>query len=191
MNRKVISSIWTAVSCGLLILFFLLVSINLKTEKEKYITLGLQTVSEETEGGIVSQVGGTEDIYSATGDVPIPSRRVERRLSPLEKPPYRGGGVESGKKKGYELSGELSRRKLIKFQKPEYPEKENENTVVKLRISANPDGTIKSVEVIKTGGLAFDRASIEAVQQWRFQALPPEVEKTVQTGIVTVYFELK
>jgi len=32
---------------------------------------------------------------------------------------------------------------------------------------------------------------MEAVREWRFQPLAPNVKQSIQTGIVTIYFEIK
>jgi TonB family protein len=158
---------------------------------EEFVTLGFETIESIEEKGALAEIGGTEDIFSSTGDISLKTGKIKRSLSPLEKPPYEGGEIESGEKEGYKLAGELSKRKLIHFKKPLYPEEESENTEVKLEIQANPDGTIKSVNVVKTGGISFDNYAIEAVREWRFQPLAPDVKQTIQTGVVTIYFEVK
>lgn len=163
----------------------------MKYSGEEFVTLGFETIENIEEKGALSKIGGTEDIFSSLGDVDLQSGKTKRSLSPIEKPPYEGGEIESGEREGYRLAGELSKRKLIHFKKPEYPEEESENTQVKLEIGANPDGTIKTVSVLKTGGLSFDNSAIEAVREWRFQPLAPDAKQTVQTGIVTIYFEVK
>lgn len=172
-------------------MIFSLVSVNLKYPTEEFVTLGFQTIEDIEEIGALAKIGGTEDIFSSAGDVPVSTGRTKKSLSPLEKPPYEGGETEQGEKEGYRLAGELSKRKIIHFKKPEYPENENENTQVKLEIEANPNGTIKSISIVKTGGLSFDNSAMEAVREWRFQPLAPGVKQSIQSGIVTIYFEIK
>ena len=191
MNKKFIPLVYTAIIYAILILLFSLVSVNLKYTAEEFITLGFQTIEEIEETGALARIGGTEDIFSSAGDIPVSTGITKKSLSPLEKPPYEGGETESGEKEGYRLAGELSKRRIIHFKKPEYPEKESENTQVNLEIEANPDGTIKTVRIVKTGGLSFDNSAMEAVREWRFQPLAPSVKQITQTGIVTIYFEIK
>jgi TonB family protein len=191
LNIKIIPLVSTTIIYLALIVFLSLVSVNLKYPGEEFVTLGFQTIEDIDEKGALAKIGGTEDVFSHSGDVPITTGRTKKSLSPLEKPPYEGGEPEKGEREGYRLAGELSKRKIIHFKKPEYPESESENTQVKLEIKANPDGTIKSVMVVKTGGLTFDNNAIEAVREWRFQPLAPNAKQTIQTGIVTVYFEIK
>lgn len=191
MNRKITSLISTTIIYFFLILIFSLVSVNLRYPTEEFVTLGFQTIEDIEQMGALAEIGGTEDIFSYSGEVPVSTGKTKKSLSPLEKPPYEGGEIEQGEREGYRLAGELSKRKIIHFRKPEYPQNENENTQVNLEIQANPDGTIKSVRVVKTGGLSFDNSAIEAVREWRFQPLAPNVKQTIQTGIVTIYFEIK
>jgi TonB family protein len=191
VNKNILSLISTTLIYIVLILIFLLVSVNLKYPAEEFVTLGFQTIEDIEEMGALAKIGGTEDIFSPSGDVPVTTGKTKKSLSPLEKPPYEGGETESGEREGYRLAGELSKRKIIHFKKPFYPENENENTQVKLEIEANPDGTVKTVRVVKTGGISFDNSAMEAVREWRFQPLAPNVKQTIQSGIVTIYFELK
>jgi len=191
VNKKIVSLVYTIIIYAVLIIFFSLVSVNLKYPGEEFVTLGFQTIEDIKEMGALAKIGGTEDIFSLEGDIPVSTGRTKKSLSPLEKPPYEGGETESGEREGYRLAGELSKRKIIHFKKPEYPENESENTQVNLEIEANPDGTIKTVRIVKTGGLSFDNSAMEAVREWRFQPLAPNVKQSTQTGIVTIYFEIK
>ena len=191
MNIKLISLISTAIIYIALILFFLLVSVNLKSPGDEFVTLGFQVIDNVEEKGNMPEIGGTEDIFSSAGDIAINTEKTKRSLSPLEKPPYEGGEIERGKKEGYKLVGELAKRKIIHFKKPEYPENESENTEVNLEIEVNPDGTVKTIRVVKTGGISFDNKAMEAVREWRFQPLAPNAKQSVQTGIVTIYFVIK
>lgn len=191
MKIKITSLLSTTIIYLVLILIFSLVSVNLKYPEEEFVTLGFQTIENIEEKGALAKIGGTEDIFSSAGDIPLYTGKTKRSLSPLEKPPYEGGETEQGEREGYRLAGELSKRKIIHFKKPEYPENESENTQVNLEIEANPDGTIKTVRVVKTGGFSFDNSAVEAVREWRFQPLAPNVKQSIQTGIVTIYFEIK
>jgi TonB family protein len=191
VNKKITSLVSTTIIYLILILILSLVSVNLKYPEEELITLGFQTIEDIEDKGALAKIGGTEDIFSHRGDIPVITERTKKSLSPLEKPPYEGGEVEPGMREGYRLAGELSKRKIIHFKKPEYPENENENTETKLEIAANPDGTIKTLSIVKTGGLSFDNSAMEAVREWRFQPLAFNVKQSIQTGIVTIYFEIK
>ncbi len=193
MNRKTISLIWTIIIYGGLIGLFLWISVDIKAKKDEFVMVGFQKVENRVTKGLLTSSGGSEGVFSPFGDVPIQLEKTKKSLNPLEKPSYKGGellrrGEGNGK---FKLIGELSKRELIHFEKPKYPTGANANTEVKLQISANPDGTIKTIDILKTGGLLFDQSAIQAVREWRFQPLPPFAEQKVQSGIVTIYFEIK
>jgi TonB family protein len=191
VNTRLISLLSTTVIYLALILFFLLVSVNLKSPEEEFVTLGFQVIEDIEEKGVMPEIGGTEDVFSSVGDIAISTGKTKKSLSPLEKPPYEGGEIKQGEREGYKLVGELAKRKIIHFKKPEYPEDESENTEVNLEIEVNPDGTVKTIKVVKTGGIFFDNNAMEAVREWRFQPLAPKAKQSIQTGIATIYFEIK
>lgn len=193
MNRQSLSLLWTISIYSCLILIFLLISVDMTSKKDEFVTLGFQRMETMERERTVSMAGGTEDVFSQVGDVPIQIKKTKKDLSPLEKPPYMGSKLEkdASGKKGFTVAGEISTRKLLNFVKPEYPKGLNENTVVKLRISVNPDGSVATIEVVKTGGIQFDQSAIQAVREWRFQRLPSKVEQLAQSGIVTIYFQIR
>jgi len=193
VNRKILSLIWTLIIYSLLIGIFSWVIIDIRAKEDEYLTLGFHTVENKLTEGIISEEGGTEDVFSPLGDVPVEIKKTKKKLSPLDKPPYKGGKLYNAGEgeKRFTLSGELSKRRLVHFLKPEYPEGISENTIVKLHISAKPDGTIASIDIVKTGGLEFDQNAIQAVREWCFQPLPPNVKQVVQSGIVTIYFQIR
>ncbi len=193
MNRKTLSLLWTIIIYSLFIGICFRIVVEVKAKGDEFVTLGFEKVEGKVEAGAVSRGGGTEEVFSSLGDVPVEIKKTKKSLSPLDKPPYKGGRLYNAKEgeKKFTLSGELSKRKLLHFLRPEYPVGVSENTIVKLRIRAKPDGTIATIEIVKTGGLAFDRNAIQAVREWRFQPLSPNVEQEIQSGIVTIYFQLR
>lgn len=193
MNRKILSLIWTGIIYSSLIGIFAWIIIDIRAKEDEFVTLGFQTIEQNLVDGLIPKEGGTEDVFSPVGDIPVEIKKTKKSLSPLDKPPYKGGKLyEAGEgEKKFTLSGELSKRRLVHFVKPEYPQGVSENTVVKLRISAKPDGGVATIEIVKTGGLKFDQNAVQAIREWRFQPLPPNIEQVVQTGIVTIYFQVR
>ncbi|MEO0293254.1 MAG: energy transducer TonB [candidate division WOR-3 bacterium] len=191
MKTKLTSLTLTILTYSTLILLLSVITFKLKPLGGEILTLGFET-EEIEEREVNREVGGAEDVFSSIGDLPIIENKPKKGLSPLLKPPYKEGEIEEkGKSSGYRISGELSKRKLIHFENPKYPKDENENTEVKLEIEVTPEGKIKSIKVIKTGGLSFDKSAIEAVQEWEFQPLSPTLPQENQKGIVTIYFEIR
>ena len=121
MKIKPIPLISTITIYCFLILLSFLISFNLKPREEEFVTLGFEIIEDTEETGIPEEIGGTDDIFSLVGDIPIQTERIKKDLNPLQKPSYEGTETENGQKKGYKLAGALSKRKIIHFRKPEYP----------------------------------------------------------------------
>jgi TonB family protein len=99
-----------------------------------------------------------------------------------------GGGGQAaagGAAAGAAASGPVrlgSNLGLIKKVNPVYPpsmEMSKAQGTVILDAVIHRDGTVGDVTVLKSSGAAFERAAIDAVQQWRYTPLPYE-------GVVTV-----
>jgi len=72
---------------------------------------------------------------------------------------------------------------------PEYAEKVNAR--IRVRITVDPDGrVVRRVPLIKDNP-ELESAVMEALQRWRFNALPPGAPQENQTGTVTFTFRLE
>ena len=93
---------------------------------------------------------------------------------------------------GAQLVGPVADRPLISYQVPRYPEWAKRDGVegsVTLYFFVLPDGRIKENIVIeRTSGFSdFDTGAVEALRQWKFQALPGSRE---QWGRITFNYRL-
>ncbi len=132
---------------------------------------------------------GEGEIPESKGDYALPLPPVKKEKGKIKRPlPPLPGMKGEGKKKGYEITGPLAKRRLIRLVLPEYPEREMGRSVVRIRIVVDKNGIVKKLELVKTGGAAFDRAAMEAIREWRFE--PSREEKDVE-GVVTIFFEVR
>jgi len=190
LGRKLKSFIITLfIYLGILIIF-LFIKIHLATVVER--TISITLMEDKGRGhkweksGNVIEAGGIGE-----GSVPLPYPSGKPTLPFPKKPVPPVSSIEKGNgKKPYSITGELSKRRLIKFVKPVYPEGKLEQTMVSLSIVVDKDGNVKRINVVKTGGNAFDKNAIRAIQDWKFQPLPSN-ETRDETGIVNIYFLLK
>lgn len=95
---------------------------------------------------------------------------------------------------GSGLTGELSGRTILDNPQPTYPrsylDDGLEGTVV-VRIRVAPDGHVESAEVVHSSTRhQFDLSARKAALNYRFVPLPPDVVQAVQTGEITVKFEI-
>lgn len=93
------------------------------------------------------------------------------------------------------VSGEVADRPVTRRVLPAYPDwatREGIEASVTLHFEVMPDGSIKrGVRVDKTAGFAdFDRSAVEALQRWRFAALPSGASDE-QWGTITFHFRLR
>ena len=72
---------------------------------------------------------------------------------------------------------------------PQYAEKVNAR--IRVRITVNPDGRIVRRVPLLKGNPELEAAVMDALQQWRFNALPPGAPQENQTGTITFTFRLE
>ena len=72
---------------------------------------------------------------------------------------------------------------------PTYAEKVNAD--IKVQITVDPSGRITRIFPLLKGNPSLERAVREALQRWRFNALPPNVPQESQTGSITFRFRLE
>ncbi len=95
------------------------------------------------------------------------------------------------KGKPYLIEGDISKRRLIYQVLPEYPGGYNIETDVRVEVFVAPSGKVTKTYLLKKGGDVFDRATLDAIREWRFEKLPPRLPQEVQKGIVTFMYRLR
>ncbi len=122
-----------------------------------------EAASEEASGG-----GATE------GDAGAPSGDDSEGAEEEEAAPFNIEGLNRDR-----LSGPL----------PRYAEQVN--ATIKVRITVGPQGRVVRRLPLMKANPALERAVMEALADWRFNALPPNAPQENQTGIVTFHFRLE
>ena len=190
MNRSLKSFIITLFIYIVIVVISIMIKIHLTSIPERIITISLmegRSLQKEKNMGTKNEA----NLGIGKGDIPLPYPEGKPALPSPTKPvpPVSPTNIGSAKKP-YSITGELAKRKLIKFVKPAYPKGNQEQTMVSLKIVVDKDGYITRINVIKTGGDAFDKNAVNAVREWRFQSLPPNETKN-EEGVVNIYFILK
>jgi protein TonB len=72
---------------------------------------------------------------------------------------------------------------------PRYAEKVNAR--IRVQITVNPEGRIVRRIPLRKGNPQLEAAVMDALQQWRFNALPPAAPQQNQTGTITFTFRLE
>jgi protein TonB len=94
------------------------------------------------------------------------------------------------------IEGELSSRTIKNQVNPIYPDwakKQGVEATVKFQITVLPNGLLKEdeIQLEQTSGYReLDRVVFDALIQWEFAPLPPDILQVNQSGIVTFTFSL-
>jgi protein TonB len=90
----------------------------------------------------------------------------------------------------------LAARSIKRQVVPEYPgwaKKQGVEAVVRFRLTVLPNGLLKEddLQLEQTSGYReLDRAVYDALIQWEFEPLRPEIPQVEQSGIITFAFSL-
>ncbi len=98
-----------------------------------------------------------------------------------------GEGAEEEEAAPFNIEG-LNRDRLS-GPLPRYTEQVN--AVIKVRITVDPQGRVVRRLPLMKGNPSLERAVMEALTNWRFNALPANAPQENQTGIVTFRFRLE
>jgi len=101
-----------------------------------------------------------------------------------------GGGI--GKGQGYSIDwGGTGSRRLLSGRLPRYPEGTDKQMLVTLQFSVLPDGSVDAIIPTRKTDELLEGAAIAALQTWRFDPLPIQVDQKSQSGKVTFNFKLE
>ncbi len=144
--------------------------------------------------GIGGGVGKPIDLGSAP-TVRAPTPQVARQAST-------GGSqtqVPTGQtpsRASFTVAGPLKGRQIVAKALPEYPEwaraRGLTDVQIAMRLEVTPDGSVRSTIILErsSGYPQWDQSCMNALAQWRFAALPADVQQEVQWGIITFIFRL-
>jgi TonB family protein len=96
-----------------------------------------------------------------------------------------------------QIEGQLAGRTLVRQVKPIYPDwakKQGIEATVRFQVTVLPNGLLKEgdIDLEQTSGYRdLDSAVYDALIQWEFTALAPDITRADQSGIVTFSFSLK
>ena len=94
------------------------------------------------------------------------------------------------------IEGELAARAIKRQVNPIYPDwakKQGVEATVKFRVTVIPSGLLRDdLEMVQTSGYReLDRDVYDALIQWEFETLAPQLPQVDQSGVITFSFSLK
>lgn len=100
-----------------------------------------------------------------------------------------GTGADQGLP--YTIEGDAAQRRIISQVLPTYPPGLQREAVVRIRFWVLPDGRIGQMIPVKKGDPQLETLTMQAIRQWRFNALSSgDDQKNVQ-GIITFAYKLR
>ncbi|MEM6335276.1 MAG: TonB family protein [Bacteroidota bacterium] len=98
-----------------------------------------------------------------------------------------GRGDDEEKAAPYVLEG--IDRTPVRTRLPNYADKVN--AVIQVRITVDPRGRIVRVLPLRKGNASLEQSVMQALRQWQFNPLAPDVPQENQTGTITFRFTLR
>ncbi len=89
-----------------------------------------------------------------------------------------------------EWDGGISRNRIAGVL-PSFPPGANREVQVAVRFRVRPDGSMYGMTMIQKGDPRYERAALDAMRTWRFNALPAGTKPADQVGTAVFTFKLK
>lgn len=99
-------------------------------------------------------------------------------------------GIGKGKGMGFgDIEWGGGGNRIVLYKKvPSFPDGVNTSAQIKMKFTVQPDGTVSSVIPMQKADPRLERAAMDALRQWRFNALKDDV---VMVGIIPLNFMLR
>ncbi|MGQ9560612.1 MAG: energy transducer TonB [Candidatus Oleimicrobiaceae bacterium] len=126
-------------------------------------------------------------VRSAEEKVSAPvTTRGEGKEGPT--PTARQGGAAQ---ESFRIEGEAANRQILYKVIPEYPSGLQREAVVRVRFAVLPDGSVGEMVPVLKGDPTLEGITLQALRQWRFNALPPGAPQKEVSGIITFRYLLR
>lgn len=90
----------------------------------------------------------------------------------------------------FTIEGKAAERTIVNKTIPEYPENLQKEAIIKIRFTVLPDGRVGQVIPVQKDYPKLEDITIQALKQWRFNALPPGAPQTSVQGVITFRYVL-
>lgn len=91
----------------------------------------------------------------------------------------------------FTIEGEASQRQIVSKNLPQYPSGLQREAVVKIRFAVLPDGRIGQMIPVKKSDPTLEEITMQALQNWRFNAIPESEEQKRVQGVITFIYKLE
>ncbi len=91
----------------------------------------------------------------------------------------------------FTIEGEAANREIVHKVIPDYPDDLQQEAVIRIRFTVLPDGRVGQMIPVQKDYPTLEDLTLEALEQWRFNPLPPGVKQQPVQGIITFRYELE
>lgn len=91
----------------------------------------------------------------------------------------------------FTIEGKAAERTIVSKVIPEYPEDLQKEAIIKIRFTVLPDGRVGQMIPVQKDYPELEDITIQALKQWRFNALPPGAQQTSVQGVITFRYVLR
>ncbi len=177
-------------------LFFIFRAIHIRSEIKEAFFVEVGLIKEEKSPELPSSAEQPfitlPEARTPAEEIKIPVEKEKIEITPKE-------GIEklqpvfedTAEKLPFVITGEIITRKIIKKVIPKYPEGVQREARVKVEIYVAPSGEIVKMKLLKRGGAPFDDITLNALREWKFEELPPNLPQKIQKGTITFIYKLK
>ncbi len=93
---------------------------------------------------------------------------------------------------GYDIDwGGQGQRKIYSYIIPPYPEGVDKEIDIRLKFSIMPDGTVGTIIPLIKADTRLENSAINALRQWRFEALAPSQKQVQQMAVIVFPYRLR
>jgi outer membrane biosynthesis protein TonB len=97
----------------------------------------------------------------------------------------------TGSQSPFEIEGQVANRTVAYKVIPDYPPNLQKQAVVKISFTVLPNGRIGEMIPQIKADAQLENITMDALRQWRFNALPSHEEQRVERGVITFRYLLK
>ena len=98
---------------------------------------------------------------------------------------------EPARAQPFTIEGEAANREIAQKVIPDYPENLQQEAVIKIRFTVLPDGRVGQMIPVQKDYPALEELTLEALEKWRFNPLPPGAKQQPVQGTITFRYELE
>jgi len=196
----------------LIILILMAFKITPEIDMSQYVTIGFGNIGKSNSSGAIKKVEPNKEVIKDKKEneiqvpkvkntdennnifTPIVEKNPEKKVEKQpEKNENKNEGVDEGKGNfGFELDfGGKGQRKIYSYTIPPYPSGVSKEIDVKLQFTIMADGSVGRIIPIQKADTRLEAVAMNSLRQWRFEALPDELNGKPQTAIITFPFRLK